>query len=590
MKHRRLLWHLFITYLIIALFALIAVTWYASDSFKNYSLQQTAVDLEIMGHLSEGQLVPLLKLNDHQSIQTKCDDFKQSSGARFTVIAPSGVVIADSEEDPAVMDNHGDRPEVLAALKEGYGQSIRYSYTLGQNMMYVAVAIRDSKVIIGILRISLPITSIESELNSVYVRVALAGLAVAILAALVSFYISRRISRPLEVMRREAKRFADGELTRKLPPSNIAELNSLATTLNRVAAQLHDRIQAVVRQRNEQNAVLSSMVEGVLAVDSDARLISMNEAAAKLFNISHHNIEGKTLHESIRNAALLEFVDHVLGSQESGEAEIRIYDKDERYLQVHGTVLRDANNASIGALIVLNDITRIKRLETVRQDFVANVSHELKTPVTSIKGFVETLLDGSVPDEETARHFLSIISRHADRLQAIIEDLLSLSRLEQEAEKAQVKLETDRLKPVLESAVQACDLKASEKNIKISLDCPDDISVRMNAQLLEQAAINLLDNAVKYSEREAAVQMSVSKTPESIVIKVSDEGIGIPAEHLPRLFERFYRVDKARSRKMGGTGLGLSIVKHIVQIHGGYTDVESALGQGSDFYIFLPAE
>jgi two-component system phosphate regulon sensor histidine kinase PhoR len=357
-----------------------------------------------------------------------------------------------------------------------------------------------------------------------------------------------------------------------------------------MAEQLYERMQIVIRQRNEQEAMLSSMVEGVIAVDTDARLISLNRAAARLFHLSAEATEGRMLHEIIRNAPLLEFVDTVLATRKSDEAELTMFEKEEKYLQVHGTVLHDAQGRGIGALFVLNDITRIRRLESVRRDFVANVSHELKTPVTSVKGFVETLLDGAMDDRETAMRFLKIISRHSDRLQAIIEDLLSLSRLEQEEDKRKLTRETSALRTILDSAVQACDLKASEKNITISLDCPADIAVTVNTALLEQAIINLIDNAIKYSDDGERVEATAAVVGDELQIKIIDEGSGIPEEHLNRLFERFYRVDKARSRELGGTGLGLAIVKHIAQIHGGFPTVESVPGRGSTFTIHLPRQ
>jgi two-component system phosphate regulon sensor histidine kinase PhoR len=328
-------------------------------------------------------------------------------------------------------------------------------------------------------------------------------------------------------------------------------------------------------------------MEGVLAIDPDERILKLNAAAASLLKVDAERAQGRSVYEVIRDANLLRFIGAVLASAQPLEEEIVLWDAGERFMQAHGTILRDENGRGIGALVVMNDVTRLRRLEAVRRDFVANVSHELKTPVTSIKGFVETLQDGAVDNPADARHFLEIIARHADRLNAIIDDLLLLSRVE-EAQAPELVLEPTPLCDVLLAAMQDCEDKAKEKRIPVSLTCPEGSVARINAPLLEQAVVNLLDNAIAYSEPERPVAIEVGETEDEKSIAVRDAGCGIAAEHLSRIFERFYRVDKGRSRKLGGTGLGLAIVKHIAQAHGGRVSVVSAPGQGSTFTIHLP--
>jgi two-component system phosphate regulon sensor histidine kinase PhoR len=331
------------------------------------------------------------------------------------------------------------------------------------------------------------------------------------------------------------------------------------------------------------------MVEGVLAVDAAERLITINKAAATFFEVDPEFSIGKIIQEVIRNTDLQEFIGTVLSRQITQEKEITFFSGgEELFIRATGTILLDTNDRSVGVVVVLNDITRLRRLENMRREFVANVSHELKTPVTSIKGYIETLLEGAKDEPDTAMQFLQVAARQTDRLNAIIEDLLSLSRIEQEAEADTVKMEKTNILKVLQSAVQTCRVKAEAKNIKIELDCHEDLSAPVNAPLLEQAIVNLVDNALKYSDADSEVAIKVSQSSREISITVIDHGRGITREHLPRLFERFYRVDKDRSREIGGTGLGLAIVKHIALAHQGRVNVESKLGQGSKFLIHIP--
>ncbi|MBZ0252667.1 MAG: PAS domain-containing protein, partial [Candidatus Methylomirabilis sp.] len=330
----------------------------------------------------------------------------------------------------------------------------------------------------------------------------------------------------------------------RLPVQDTEEIGGLAEALNVMAAQLGDRIGDVKRRQSEQEAVLKSMVEGVLAVDPEERLLNINEAASELLRVKPGDAIGRAIQEVVRNTDLHRFVARALLSRGPVEGEITLTDGGERHIQAHGAPLRDVHGQGIGAVVVLHDVTKIRRLESVRREFVANVSHELKTPVTSIKGYVETLLDGALEDGENARRFLDVIARQSDRLGAIIDDLLSLSRIEQDAERAEIPLEPGPLGEVVRAAVQVCAVKAREKDIRIDVRCPEDLRAPINAPLLEQAVVNLIDNAVKYSEPGSAVQVDGRAEGAEAVIEVRDRGVGIDAEHLPRIFERFYRVDK----------------------------------------------
>lgn len=334
--------------------------------------------------------------------------------------------------------------------------------------------------------------------------------------------------------------------------------------------------------------VLSSMVEGVIVLDMERKIVNINEAAARFIAVDLAKVVGKRFEAVIESTELRALIEDLFKKGDLSEAELGIPGEEMLYLEFRGNLLRDRNGLTVGVLIVLNDITRLKLLEKVRRDFVANVSHELKTPITSIKGFVETLLDGALANKDDAERFLRIVATQADRLHAIVEDLLTLARLEGEEERELLVLQEEPLIDVLQAAVEICRAQAKEKNIGMNINCEAGLAVVVDRSLLEQAVINLIDNAIKYSGPESTVVMNARQTIDEIVIEVIDRGPGIPDEHLARIFERFYRVDKARSRKLGGTGLGLAIVKHVASIHKGSVDVESRLGEGSNFSIHLP--
>jgi two-component system phosphate regulon sensor histidine kinase PhoR len=587
---KRLLWQLYPSYLVIIIVSLVAVTWYASKSLRHFFLEQTAADLEARAVIFKRQIVEHLDPPDTNLIDQLCKNAGIPSSTRITVILPSGKVIGDSEGDPASMDNHADRPEILQALNGRLGMSIRYSRTLEKNMMYTAIATRKGAQTIAIVRTSIPITAIDDALKDIQIKIAVGGLIIAFFAAILCLLISRRISRPLEEMKRGSEHFARGDLEYRLPVPDSEEMGGLAEAINQMAVRLNDRIKTVVEQRNELRAVLSSMVEGVIAVDMDEHIINMNEAAAQMLKTSPSDAQNRSIQEVARNTALLQFVANALSSQQAFEGDIALQADGRRILNGHGTVLHDSEGRRIGALIVLNDVTRLRKLENIRREFVGNVSHEIKTPITAISGFVETLRAGSIKDPEDTERFLAIIMKHVKRLNTIIEDLLSLSRIEEKAEKREVELATANVKDVLRTAIQLCEVKAASKQIQLELACNEDIMAEINHQLLEQAVVNLLDNAVKYSNKGSVIEVKAEQTDDETIISVKDQGCGIEKEHLSRLFERFYRVDKARSRKLGGTGLGLAIVKHIVQAHRGNVTVDSTPGKGSTFSIHLPKE
>ncbi len=595
-RRPRLFWRLFATYLLVVALCAVAIGLFAVRSARSFYIAHTEAELQARAQLVREQVAPDLGGLAAGELEALFQRLGAASGTRLTLISsgstgqPTGTVLADSDSDPAAMGDHSDRPEVRKAAGGGVGVSIRHSATLNEEMMYVAVPLAQDGRVTAVVRAAIPLTLVNQALSDLYWRIALAAAIVAVLAALIGLYVSRRISGQMREIKEGAERLAGGDFTYKMYVPRTLEFAAVAESLNTMAEELDEKIGTLTSERNEREAVLASMVEGVLAVDSDERIIALNDAAAALAGVTPHEAEGHLVQEVLRNPDLQHVVAETLSGHRTVEADIVMrVGADERSLQANGTLLRAGDGeASAGAVVVLNDVTRLKRLEAVRRDFVANVSHELKTPVTSIKGFAETLEDGALDDPETARRFVGIIVGQADRLNSIIQDLLSLSTLEQREGESRLTLEDADICEVVRVAVEVCEPKAQAKHIQIDVACAACLLSSVNVQLLEQAVVNLIDNAVKYSPEGSAVEVGLTERPEEVVIFVVDHGPGVPREHLPRLFERFYRVDRGRSRDLGGTGLGLAIVKHIAQAHGGTVSVDSIVGRGSTFRIHLP--
>ena len=415
---------------------------------------------------------------------------------------------------------------------------------------------------------------------------ALAAVALAVGAA-TSVLAARRLRRVFDALTQCIDESAESPAPQRAAELEIAEAADVVDAFRRAREAFAERLESAQRINNEQEAVMTGMAEGVVAVDAERRIITLNRAAGRLLGLVPAEALGRELHEVVRIPELLRFVDQVVSVRKPLEGDVVVRHADERVLQIRGTLLSDSQGRGFGTVLVLNDVTRLRRLENMRRDFAANVSHELKTPITSIKGFIETVLDGATPED--ADRFLRIVARQADRLDAIIDDLLSLSRIEKEAEAADIVLVSTRLKELLLAAANDCQSRADERRVRFEIVCPDDLLARANALLLQQAVRNLVENAVKYSEPDGLVRLEARRSADEVRIAVIDRGCGIAPEHHARLFERFYRVDKARSRKLGGTGLGLAIVKHIVLAHRGRVTVDSAPGKGSAFTIHLPA-
>ena len=597
MLRNRFAWHLFVTATVAVVTLMVGCYWLASLGLARLADEAA---FQEMTALATGLADVLPDLDDaaqRQHFEKVARGLTRPSQLVFEVLDRQGQRLAGSLSTATAEADSSDRwPEqewlVAEALAGRPARSSRYDVTSGNRIFAVAVPVGLAQNRAGVLRVSADSQEADRVLSESLRRLLLGSLAAGALALVVAWVVAQRLARPLGDLAAGVTQVAAGEAA-PLVGSDIAELAAIVEAVTRLRNQLVERGLTIDRRDTEQEAVLDSMIEGVLAVDVRQRIVGINQAAAGLLQVDIDAVLRRPIQEVIRNPEIRRFVLQAIDCREPVEDDFVLSDPVSRIFHGRGTALRDPSGEG-GAVIVFNDVTELERLESIRRDFVANVSHELKTPVATIKGFVETLLDGAIDEPADNRRFLEIVGRQSDRLAAIIEDLLALSRIEQSEGAGSLPREPVAIASLLAAARSSCLPRATERGMAIELDCPDELVAEVNAALLEQAVLNLIDNAIKYSgaERPIHVQATAEAIPGqaglSLVISIRDEGNGIPAEHLPRLFERFYRVDKGRSRQVGGTGLGLSIVKHIVQAHGGTIAVVSERGQGSTFTMKLP--
>ncbi len=514
-----------------------------------------------------------------------------ATGLRLTLIGADGRVLGDSQvlpEELARVENHAGRPEVKAALEGRLGRHLRTSATVNEPLLYVALPLADGASIVGVLRLALPLAEVTSSYAAIH-RVILGGGLVALAVALaIGVFVAGRLTRPVVEMQTVARRMSDGDFSVSAPVRSPDEIGVLGRALNLVAARLREKIRDLEDEQAKARAILESMVEGVIAVDDHDHIVLMNERARAIFELPGPGAEGKPFLEVIRNADLHQIFRESRGTgQGVVRRELRLSTPVERYLQVNAVPLRIAG-PGVGVVIVLHDITELRRLEQVRTEFVANVSHELRTPLTAIQGYIETLLGGALEEPEHARRFLEIAFRHTERLGRLVNDLTDLSNIE--LGRVSLNLEPTRLGEVVESVFSIIRPRAAEGRVRLSAGlAPDLPAVRADRDRLAQILINLVDNGVKYTPPGGRVTVRAATVDGSVEIAVEDTGVGIPPNDLPRVTERFYRVDRARSRELGGTGLGLAIVKHLVMAHGGGLRIESEPGRGTIVRVALPA-
>ncbi len=600
---RILLKRVFFLYFILASVLIVVLGEYLSSTIRNNYLSKLQEDLTIQSRL----IAEDVPLSFQDNLDDFCKKYRDKTGARITIIDSSGRVLGDSDEPSSLMENHSNRPELIAAEASGIGSSIRFSKTLQRDLFYLAISVmKDSEK--RFLRMSMPLHDIDVAVRKIKIQILTASFASLFIVFLIGFFQTGRIVKTIEEITAFSQAVASGNFRKRLLPKGKDELAELTRNVGNMSQELQGRLEQSEEEKYMIEAILMNMSDGLMLTDKKGIILLSNSAVKNLFGIES-SIEGKTVMEALRKAELVDIIDKVVETKESISREIEVAYPKELFLMVTAAPYSIKGELS-GAVLAFHDITRLRQLEDMRKDFVANVSHEIKTPITAIKGFAETLLEGALEDKENAYKFLETIKNHSERLNSLVSDLLTLSRIE--LGDIKIEKETVNLDNVIDTVFETLRERAQTKGLYLKKEIfPGYQEVKADRNRLIQILLNLVDNGIKFTEMGGVtikVQSPKSKVqiPPSppfakegglnnlspgdfIEISVEDTGIGIPKKHLSRLGERFYRVDKARSRELGGTGLGLAIVKHLVKAHGWGMEIESIPGRGTTVKIIIPS-
>jgi len=561
-------------YLIAILLLTGSILLFTFQSLRDHYVESLEKELYSLNYALEPSIAPLVLKNDFSSLDSLVKSQGQKTKSRITIISVDGEVLADSEKDPRTMENHRDRPEILAAIADSVGNSIRYSTTVNESMLYTAIKLSYNGRLLGFSRVSFFVKDIDFILDSLKDRIFKITSLVLIISIFVIWIFSRSLTNPIKQLAEASRRVASGDFNTRVSLRNKDELKHLADSFNYMTQQIKSLFEQISLQKEVLDGIISSIQDGFLVLDLEGKILLYNAGFSSL--VKNDDIKGKFYWQVFQYENFDEFVRIIQNDKKSMLQQVEIDDQ---------TFLCSANYLEVQKeiIIIMYDITKVRQLETIKKDFVMNVSHELRTPLTAIKGFIETLMDSM---NGKNKKYLKIINRHTDRLISIVQDLLLLSKLEDAASKLIPK--KVKLKKLVENILIIYTQKFEENNIKIDFIIDENFpKIEADPFKLEQLFINIIDNAIKYTVN-GRIRIKILEKPESVEIRFIDTGTGIPKDDQNRIFERFYTVDKSRSKKHGGTGLGLSIVKHIVGLHNGTINVESEQGKGTVFIITIP--
>ncbi|MFT5580684.1 MAG: two-component system phosphate regulon sensor histidine kinase PhoR [Paraglaciecola psychrophila] len=598
MFQSKLFWRLYLGYvatiLICTIIVGVMVSRLVSENETRGVYQSLTVRAELLAELSRNSLTGWHPGIDSSALRQSIVELGIKTQSRLTVMTAAGIVIADSQELPENMDNHAQRPEIIQARDSAVASASRYSQTLQQKMIYRAQRVSQQQLLLGFVRVSLPVSTVDDKLAELRLIIVFAAAVAAAVALLLGLYIAKIFIDPLTKMTEIAEAISRGDYEKRIIINQQDEIGTLGEAFNRMAKSSALRMAEITTERNRLAMIITGMTEGVIAVDQQQKIIHINHAAAKLLRLSMTHSINQPIWEQVRITEINEALEQAINSRDIIKTQMRRpSDGEDQVVEIYAAVLFDENGSYhrgklSGAIIVFNDISELDRLERVRRDFVANASHELKTPITAIRGIAETILGDEHMDGAVRHGFVDRINTQSKRLSALVSDLMALSRLES-AQNATAFHALD-LAELTAQSIAAVESNCAEKGLTISAELVDAgrLTVAGEEQAMSQLIDNLLSNAIEYTPAGGSIEVSLRQAEGCAELLIADSGIGISQQYQQRIFERFYRVDKARSRELGGTGLGLSIVKNIVEQHGGSIKLESQPGVGSSFLVSLP--
>ena len=576
-------WRITIWFVLLVIVSMAALGAYITNSVRSSQLNNLHAQLENEAKITAEVSLPIFSGQEgDDNLDVLAKKLGSQTGTRITIIALDGTVLGDSHEDPTTMENHATRPEIQDALASGFGESSRYSTTLGKQMMYVAVPITNQGEVLGVARVALPLTHVESSVNRIILSIVVAMVIAAILVILAAWLIARMTTQPIRELTKASQEMASGEFGQKISVRTKDESGQLAHAFNEMSLKLKEMLTTISEDKTRLTSILDNMADGLILTDAEGNVVLTNKVAQRLLRVRDKDAKGKPLIEAVREHELSELLNSCLETKQEQISQFELGTLN-RFLRAIAIPIN--NDKLDGVLLLIQDLTELRSLQTMRREMVGNISHEFRTPLSGMKAMVETLQHGAIDDREATKDFLSRIEAEVDRMTQLVAELTELSRIE--TGKVELQLELVNVNSLLEEVIAQLKPQAERQNLTLDMALGDDLPVtQADKERIRQVIVNLIHNAIKFNRPSGSIKTSTKLSVDSVVLEISDTGTGIAKDDLPHVFERFYKADKSRTGQ--GSGMGLAIAKHVVEAHGGKIWVQSEEGKGSTFNFSLP--